>query len=55
MITVGLLLFIIIVGISTITNRKKRYVDELELEEIRKKNKNAIEKLHRATEISISR
>lgn len=55
MIIIGILLFIIIVGTSTMINRRKRYVAELELTGIREKNKNAIQELHETTKISLQR
>lgn len=50
MITIGILLFIIIVGTSTVHNRRRRYAIDQQLLLNRKENKNAIDKLTRITQ-----
>lgn len=53
MITLGMLLFIIIVGTSTVYNRRRRFFAEKELNETRKETQDAIKKLHKIAETNL--
>lgn len=49
MTVLGILLFIIIVGISTVRQRRKRYFADKQLAITRKETQDAITKLHKIT------